>query len=223
MKQDFKRQRNFIKTAYSEGDSIISIKKYLDKVFRNDAYSIRSIRHLINDFNGDKNNVEKSPKNKRKRVVRTRKIIECVKNLLNKEPHINVREIATILEISPSSAYRIITEDLGLKLVFSKFVPKCLNSAQKKERVSCSEKLLQIFENREYYMRKAIAIDETWISSFSIKSKRKKGQYLGKGAAKIVLEKESRFQKKWFYAIAFNKHGETFQKNLRKDQSLNSK
>ena len=162
-------------------------------------------------------------KKKRKQTVRTVDAIESIKNLLIEKPHISIKDIASSVGITPSSTYRIISKVLGLKLICSKYVPKILDPMQKQERVFYSKKLLKIFKNSEYNLRKVIAIDETWIESFNASSKRKRSQYLEKVSAKKTLEKGNKFQKKWLYAIAFNSRGETFQKNIGKYEKLNSK
>ena len=113
-------------------------------------------------------------------MIRIEEKTKKVEKLLIEEPYISIRRIAHLVGISPTSAHTIIKKDLQLKLVCFKWIPKNLNKIQKEERASCSKKLLDIFENNEYELRKVIAVDETWISSYNVGSKRNRSNYVKK-------------------------------------------
>ena len=65
--------------------------------------------------------------------------IDEVKTIVLANRRITVREVAEDLNISIGSCYSIFTNDLGMRRVAAKFVPKLLNFDQKQHRI-CDQK-----------------------------------------------------------------------------------
>ena len=67
---------------------------------------------------------------------------------------LKVREIAKMVNISTGSASTILNEKLGMKKVFSKWVPRLLTIEQKQQRVDDSESCLLLFtrNKQDFYV-----------------------------------------------------------------------
>jgi hypothetical protein len=75
----------------------------------------------------------------------TPEIIDQIHELILEERRISAISIAEQLGISHGRGGSIIHEELDMRKLSSKWVPKCLNADQKLERGKTSEQLLEFF------------------------------------------------------------------------------
>jgi len=75
-----------------------------------------------------------------------------------------------------SSVQRILSEDLGVKRVAAKFVPRLLTEQQKQGRVeSCY--LKEEFQNDPNFFSKVITSDESWCYGYDPETKQQSSQW----------------------------------------------
>jgi len=72
-------------------------------------------------------------------------IIDQIHLLILNDRRISVKSIAEQLSISRERVGSIIHEDLDMLKLSFKWVPKCLNTDQKRQRCQSSEQLLEFF------------------------------------------------------------------------------
>jgi len=72
-------------------------------------------------------------------------IIDQIHELILEDCQISAKSIAEQLGISHEQVGSIIHEDLEMRKLSTKWVPKCLNADQKYQRCQSSEQLLEIF------------------------------------------------------------------------------
>jgi len=77
--------------------------------------------------------------------VTTSEIIDKIHELILQDRRISVKSIAEQLGISRERVRSIIHEDLDMWKLSAKWVPKCLNADQKRQRCQSSEQLLEFF------------------------------------------------------------------------------
>jgi len=75
----------------------------------------------------------------------TPEIIVQIHELLLKDSRISAKSVAEQLGISRDRVGSIIHEDLDMRKLSAKWVPKCLNADQKHQRCQSSEQLLDFF------------------------------------------------------------------------------
>ena len=75
----------------------------------------------------------------------TPEIIDQIRDLILEHRRISAKSIAEQLGISRERVWPIIHEDLGLRKLSAKWVPKCLNADQKRQRCQASEQVLEFF------------------------------------------------------------------------------
>jgi histone-lysine N-methyltransferase SETMAR len=85
---------------------------------------------------------------------------------------VKVREIAENIGISKESVWYILHEELDIKILCARWVPRLLTADQKRTCMKISEQCLESFnKNKTDFMRQFITIDETWIHHYTRKSK----------------------------------------------------
>ena len=80
---------------------------------------------------------------------------------------ISVRRVANELGISKSMVHDIMNNQLGMKKVYTRWVPKLLTPLQRMNRVECCQELLQQTEaNPIQSLSRIVTGDESWIYNY---------------------------------------------------------
>ena len=79
----------------------------------------------------------------RPKTVTTLEIIEQIHELILEDRRISAQSISEQMGISRERVRSIIREDLNMRMLSAKWVPKCLNADQKRQRCQSSEQLLE--------------------------------------------------------------------------------
>jgi len=82
-----------------------------------------------------------APRPGRPKTVTTPEIIDHIHELILEERRISAQSIAEQLGISRKRVGFIIHEDLDMRKLSAKWVPKCLNADQKRQRCQSSEQI----------------------------------------------------------------------------------
>jgi len=85
------------------------------------------------------------PHPRQPKTVTTPEIIDQIHKLILEDSRISAKSIAEQLGISREQVGSIIHEDLDTQKLSAKWVPKCLNVDQKRQRCQSSEQLLEFF------------------------------------------------------------------------------
>ncbi|KYN43894.1 hypothetical protein ALC56_01629 [Trachymyrmex septentrionalis] len=93
--------------------------------------------------------------------------IDEVKKIVLANRRITVREVAEDLNISIGSCHSIFTNDLGMRRVAAKFVPKLLNFDQKQHRINIAKELLDSVRDDPNLLQRVITGDESWVYGYS--------------------------------------------------------
>jgi len=94
--------------------------------------------------------------------VTTPEIIHQIHELILEYRRISVKSIAEQLGISRELVGSIIHEDLDMRKISAKWVPKCLNANKKRQRCQASEQLLEFFRrDPNYFLSRLVTMDKT--------------------------------------------------------------
>ncbi|UYV81250.1 hypothetical protein LAZ67_20000473 [Cordylochernes scorpioides] len=104
------------------------------------------------------------------------KIIEVEKMILANR-RITVREVAEDLSISIGSRHSIFINDLGMRRVAAKFVPKLLNCDQKQHRMNIANEMLDSVRDDPNLLQRVITGDEAWVYGYDVETKAQSSQW----------------------------------------------
>ena len=88
-----------------------------------------------------------------------------------------VQEIVAEVGISTGSVHSILTEDLNLRRVSVKFVPKLLTEQQKELRKEISKDMLDLANHDPEFIKTIITGDETWVYVYDPETKFQSSQW----------------------------------------------
>ena len=80
--------------------------------------------------------------------------------------------IASQLDLKKDSVWKIITEDLGMRKVCARMVPRLLNDDQKERRMQVCQDIMERLQTEPDLLRRVITGDETWSFEYDPVTKR---------------------------------------------------
>ena len=128
-------KRSVIKYFLLKGFSPTEVHNEMSRTLGKDAPTIRTVYRWANHFRFGRVTVKNEKPSGRPKTVTDEKAVEDVRSMVMKDRRLTVKFIGETLGISPSRVWSIITNDLCMKKVAARWVPKLLTEEQKKERV----------------------------------------------------------------------------------------
>ncbi|UYV74015.1 hypothetical protein LAZ67_11001841 [Cordylochernes scorpioides] len=107
----------------------------------------------------------------------TDKKINEVEKMILANRRITVREVAEDLNISIGSCHSIFINDLGMRRVAAKFVPKFLNCDQKQHRMNIADEMLDSVRDDPNSLQRVITGDEAWVYGYDVETKALSSQW----------------------------------------------
>ena len=114
--------------ARFHGDHII-----LTETLREHAPSYATVKNWVAQFKRGDFSTCDTPRPRRPKTVTTLEIIDQIHELILEDRRISAKSIAEQLGISHEQVGSIIHEDLDMRKLSVKWVPKCLNTDQKRQ------------------------------------------------------------------------------------------
>jgi len=104
--------------------------------------------------------------------VTTPEIIDQIHQLILEDRRISSKSIAEQLGISHERVGSIIHEDLDMRELSAKWIPKCLNADQKRQQCQSSEQILEFFRRHPNdFLSRLVTMDETWLYHYDSETK----------------------------------------------------
>ncbi|UYV75234.1 hypothetical protein LAZ67_12003040 [Cordylochernes scorpioides] len=103
--------------------------------------------------------------------------INEVEKMILANRRITVREVAEDLNISIGSFHSIFINDLGMRRVAAKFVPKLLNCDQKQHRMNIANEMLDSVRDDPNLLQRVITGDEAWVYGYDVETKAQSSQW----------------------------------------------
>ena len=93
----------------------------------------------------------------------TPEMIESVRQIIHEDCRHTIDEVSMLVGISHGTCHKILTEDLKMWRVASKFMPRLLSVDQKQQRLDVCLNLKENAVNDSSFLSNVITGDETWV------------------------------------------------------------
>ena len=100
-----------------------------------------------------------------------------MREIIRAERHLTIREVAEEIRIAFGTSQKILNEDLRMRRVTAKFVPRLLTAEQKNDRVSICTDLPDRAQNDPNFMSSVITGDEFWVYGYDPETKQMSSQW----------------------------------------------
>jgi predicted transcriptional regulator len=108
---------------------------------------------------------------------KTQRNVDAVMSVLNRDRRLTVRMIAEELGLAKTVAHEIVTQELMMRKVCAKLVPKNLSSEQKEHRQFVCRDLLDRLVTEPNFMTRVITGDESWVFEYDSETKRQSSEW----------------------------------------------
>ena len=98
--------------------------------------------------------------------------MERVRSLVRSDRRLPLRVISSELNLNRFTVHQILTQDLDMRKVCAKMVPKNLTTEQKTNRRDVCLDLLDCLERESEFFSRVITGDESWILEYGPETKR---------------------------------------------------
>ena len=165
--------------------------------------------------------VDDDPRSGRPSTSKTSENIAAVQDLILSDRRLTIREISEELDLSFGSVQALLTEDLGMRRVAAKFVPRLLSSDQLRLRVSLSEEMHDRARSDSTFLGKIITGDETWVYGYDPETKRQSSQWKRPGFPRAKKVRQVKSNVKVMLTVFFDQHGIVHHEYAPKGQTIN--
>lgn len=99
--------------------------------------------------------------------------VKKIEDIVMADRRVTIRHVAEMTGISYGSVQRILTNELHMKKVSARWVPRMLTDEQKEKRLCISRVNLEKFQaNKEIFLSRFVTMDETWVHHFDPETKK---------------------------------------------------
>ena len=158
------RHRAVMKFFTRKGLNTTEISKELDNVYKDSAPPYCIVAKWVAEFKDPEHAFEDESRMGRLSTITVDENIEAVERIVMGDRQISVLRLAEELAIPKTIIHEVMHNQLGMKKVFTRWVPKLLTPIQRANRVDCCQELLQQSEvNPDNFFHSIVTDDESWI------------------------------------------------------------
>ena len=128
--------------------------------------------------------------------VRTPELIGQIKNFMNKDRHVSIETISVKFYISVGIVHTIIREELKIRKIYARFVPRVLCEDQKERHCHNSREMVELINSDHAVLDALVTCDESWIYCNDPETKRQSSQWKHAGSPRPKKARQSKFTHK---------------------------
>jgi [histone H3]-lysine36 N-dimethyltransferase SETMAR len=214
----FTDQRICIKFCLKNNISATDTFKMLTKCFGDECLSRTRVFEWYKMFENGREIVQNLDHPRRSLTSVNEQNIQVIKDLVIHNRRITIRDIAEHIQISFGSIQSILKNNLGLRRVASRLVPKTLTLFEKDRRVQIAEEMISLDDS---ILKRIITGDETWIYAYDTETVQQSSEYRFKGEARPKKPRQSRSKIKVMLTVFFDYQGVVHHEFLPSGQTVN--
>jgi len=175
-KMSFK-QRAAIDFCVKLGKTFTETHQMLQNAYGDDCLSRTQVYEWFGRFKSGRETLDDDERSGRPRTGLSKENIEKVREFIKNNKKSSVKVIEMELGIPQTTAYRILTEVLGLKKVNSRFVPHKLTEDQKVDRIEHCKDIVKSARKDQNFLKSIVTGDETWCFEYEPETKRQSAEW----------------------------------------------
>jgi transposase len=203
----FHEQRICVKFCVKIGKSVTETFEMLKIAFGEVDICRTQTYEWWKRFKEGRTSVDDDPRSGRPSMSKTDDNVAKVREFIRSNRRLTVREVAEEVGISKTVCHEILTENLGMHRIATKFVPRLLTDDQKQNRVDVSQELLDRANGDDYFLKNIITGDETWVYGYDVETKVQSSQWVSKTPPRPKRARQVRSHVKVILTVFFDSEG----------------
>ena len=139
----------------------------------------------------------------RSKEVRTPQLIGQMKNFMDKDRRVSVETISAQFDVSVGTLHTLIREELKMRKICAKFVPRVLREDQKEWHCYDSREMVELINSDPSVLDTLVTCDESWIYCYDPGTKRQSSQGKHAGSPRPKKAKQSKSTHKHLLPVTF--------------------
>lgn len=217
-------QRATIKAFVKSGKTATETYKFLQEAYGEETMCRSRVFKWFKEFKEGRESFESKRGHHQKTLVRTEENVDRVRNILTSDRRLTIADLSLSTGLAEKTIHRILTEDLGLKKLTARWVPRLLTDDHKTSHLEFSRNFIKShFEEGTAFLRRIVTCDESWVNFYTPELKSQSQQWLPKGSNPPIKAKRVASEKKTMLILFFDFEGPIYQHHVPKATTINSK
>lgn len=219
--QRLKEQRYSIKFCVKLGKNGAETLQLLQQAYKEDAMSRAMVFMWHKRFKDGREDVEDDDRAGRPSTSRNEENLAKVREVLNSDRRLSIRLIADRVNLNYGTVFQMVSEDLMMRKVCAKLVPKVLTDDQKQRRMAVAQEMLELLRAKPNFLDKVVTGDETWVFEYDPESKRQSSEWHTANSPKPKKARMSKSRVKSMLITFFDAKGVIFKEFVPDGQTVN--
>jgi len=149
--------------------------------------------------------------------------VDQVRDLMDQDRRYTLRELASFTDMSVWRIYQIVHEELGMRKVCARWIPRILTADRKQRRVDAAVDFLQQVQQKgDTFLHNIITADESWVYYFEPESKLQSSIWKHPNSPPPKKARRSRSSMKRMFIIFFDANGIVLSHSVPAGQTVNT-
>ena len=149
--------------------------------------------------------------------------MDAIHDMIISDRRISAKMISETLQMSRERVSHVIYNVLDMRKLSAKWVPKCLNADQKRERVTASKAILDQFKaNSQHFLSRIVTMDETWLHHYDPETKEQSKEWRHRGEPRPKKFRTQKSAGKVMASVFWDKEGIIMIDYLQKGKTINA-
>ena len=161
--EDTLEERYAMKLCFKLGKNATEKYRMLQTAFGAPCMTRSSVFEWHKRFKGGRESVRDDERCGRSKEVRSSELIGQIKNFMDKDRRVSIETISTQFDVSVGTVHTIIREELKMRKICAKFVPRVLREDQKERRCHNNREMVELINSDPAVLDALVTCDESWI------------------------------------------------------------
>ena len=215
-------QRYAIKFCFRLGKTATQTLSLIKEAYKDEALSKAQVFRWHSEFRNGRESVEDLERAGRPTTVTSDETVTKVRNLLNSDRRLSLRLMAAELDMNHTTVHKIVTEQLGMRKICAKLVPRVLSDEQKQRRVECCQEMLNLMNSEPDFEDDVITGDESWVFQYDPETKRQSAEWHTPASPRPKKARMSKSKVKTMLIVFFDNLGVVHKEFVPPGQSVNA-
>ena len=173
-------------------------------------------------FKAGRESIEDDERSGRPATSKIHENVEKVRELVLEDRRRTIRQLCDMVGISYGVCQEILTQDLNMRRVAAKFVPRLLTVDQKQRRLGVCLELHEMTDSDRTFLSRIITADESWIYAYDPETKQQSSQWKSPKSPRPRKARQVRSATKTMIIIFFDERGIVHREFVPPGRTVNS-